>query len=570
MSYFLPADGAVLAASRGLVLTHPHIGLVDEPLYLWSRTRNVGRQVGLVSGGGSGHEPLHIGLLGPGGLDAVAPGHIFASPHHRQIIAASRTAAGRGGVLHIVKNYTGDRINFGIAAERLNQEGIRCARVLVDDDLATSSSGTGARGTAGVVVVEQLLGAAADRGADLDSLTDLGARISSRTRSLSVAARAQTSPVTRRPVYDTDRLEFGVGIHGERAATTVDADMPLQLLVRRMLTGLLDAVPSDPVDGMLLVVNGLGGTSSLELHIITTIAHGYLAERGVRVAALTTGTYTAALDMAGFSLTLTSLEAGWLDLWQNATQTPLRMASSTTASTIDVLPVTSTLTPVTPAPPTRGPRVVLDLLSVTCDRVHADLTLLDERSGDGDFGDSFTGGVRRALALSTQDGSAGMHALATTFLDTVGGTSGPLFGLLFEHLAPVTDAADLDTENLAHATAAALDTIRRVGGARPKDRTLVDALTPASTALRASAGRADALTEAAAAAFDGARATADMLGRAGRSSYVGEHARGVPDPGAVAVAIIFSVLAQVFEPQHAARLTPAHHMTSLTDWTASA
>ncbi|MEU1026372.1 dihydroxyacetone kinase subunit DhaK, partial [Streptomyces sp. NPDC005904] len=166
MSYFLPENHPVLTAARGLALAHPGMIEVNSaPLYLRALDPHPDRTVALVSGGGSGHEPLHTGLLGRGGLDAVCPGEIFASPHNRQIYEASAAAAKSGGVLLVVKNYTGDVINFQIAAERLRHDGVQVATVLVDDDLATDSadSATGRRGTAATVVVEKLLGAAADR-----------------------------------------------------------------------------------------------------------------------------------------------------------------------------------------------------------------------------------------------------------------------------------------------------------------------------------------------------------------------------------------------------------------------
>ncbi len=171
---FHPADGdPVPAALRGFARAHADlVELHEKPAHLVARHRDPGRRVGLVSGGGSGHEPLHAGFLGRGMLDAVAPGKVFASPHNKQVLEASRQAAGPGGVIHVVKNYTGDRINFGIAAERLRLEGIEVRRVLVDDDLATESdeTATGRRGTGATVVVEKLLGAAADTGLGIDEL----------------------------------------------------------------------------------------------------------------------------------------------------------------------------------------------------------------------------------------------------------------------------------------------------------------------------------------------------------------------------------------------------------------
>ncbi|GAB3577974.1 dihydroxyacetone kinase subunit DhaK [Amycolatopsis endophytica] len=323
---FHPAgDDPVPAALRGFARAHADlVELHEKPAHLVARHRNPGRRVGLVSGGGSGHEPLHAGFLGRGMLDAVAPGKVFASPHNKQVLEASRRAAGPGGVIHVVKNYTGDRINFGIAAERLRLEGIEVRRVLVDDDLATESdeTATGRRGTGATVVVEKLLGAAADTGLGLDELADLGGRFAAASRSLAVASRAQTSPHTGEPSFPLEdgELEFGVGIHGERAQKTVTRP-PLEDLVEDMLDRVLAGLPDGP-DDLIVTVNGLGGTTLLELYAINDLVGAGLERRGLTAAGGLVGTFVPALDMAGFSLTLTRLEPSWLHWWSAPAVTP--------------------------------------------------------------------------------------------------------------------------------------------------------------------------------------------------------------------------------------------------------
>ncbi|TVL91607.1 dihydroxyacetone kinase family protein [Streptomyces sp. SAJ15] len=570
MSYFLPETDPVLTAARGLALAHP--GMVEVhtgPLYLRARAPHPDRRVGLVSGGGSGHEPLHTGLLGRGGLDAVCPGEIFASPHNRQIYEASVAAAGPDGVLLIVKNYTGDVINFQIAAERLRHGGIPVATVLVDDDLSTDAadSATGRRGTAATVVVEKLLGAAADRGASLEELAALGTEIVARSRSIAVAARAQTSPTTGNPAFTLNpgTLDYGVGIHGERGTRTI-AHPPIDELVRRMTDDLLDALPAGPAE-VLAVVNGLGATTSLELHAIGTLLNEQLLARGLRPVAIVPGTYTAALDMSGFSLTLTRLEEGWAELWTAPTETPLVLPNLTLAADQDIPPAAprQTVTRAV-APRAEGGRAVLDRFALIVTQVRDNLTRLDQLVGDGDFGDNLAGGVRRAVKLADEDGGDGLAALAEAFLNDVGGTSGPLFGLLFQHLASVSPAGDEapSREALAGAVAAGLAAVHRVGGANPGDCTLVDALAPTAEAL-ADTTREESVeapfTEAAQAAVRGALATASLRPRRGRASYVGDHAIGVPDPGALAVALLFVAIADVHEPATATRLPAPGYIT---------
>ncbi|MYY81870.1 DAK2 domain-containing protein, partial [Streptomyces sp. SID335] len=446
MSHFLPETDAVPTAARGLALAHPGMIEVNEsPLYLRARDADPARTVALVSGGGSGHEPLHTGLLGRGGLDAVCPGEIFASPHNRQIYEASAAAAKSGGVLHIVKNYTGDVINFQIAAERLRHDGIPVATVLVDDDLATDSadSATGRRGTAATVVVEKLLGAAADRGATLEELTDLGRRVVARSRSIAVAARAQTSPTTLHRAFELDEgtLDYGVGIHGERGIRTI-ARPATGDLVRRMADDLLDALPDGP-DDVLALVNGLGATTELELNAIAVLLNDELTARGLRPVLVVPGTFTAALDMAGFSLTLTRLEDGWADLWTAPTRTPLvlpRPLEGAVGGETPESPVRKPANTRASAPHETGDRALLDRYARTVTQVRDNLTKLDQLVGDGDFGDNLAGGVRRAVKLADETGMDGTAALADAFLNDVGGTSGPLFGLLFQHLAAASPA----------------------------------------------------------------------------------------------------------------------------------
>jgi len=295
---------------------HDVVALHPDPVFVRATSPDPRRRVGLVSGGGSGHEPMHAGLVGRGMLDAAVPGRVFASPHNRQIHQASRAVAGAGGVLHIVKNYTGDRINFGIAAERLRHDGIRVARVLVDDDIATDNAdtATGRRGTGATILVEKLLGAAADEGASLDELAALGSRVVARSRSIAVAAQAHTSPATGQLAFDLpdDQIEYGVGIHGERAARSIPRP-PLEDLVARMVDDLLAKTPSG--ERALLLVNGLGGTTAIELHNVFAVAADQLARHGVTLGGSLVGTWTPALDMKGFSLTLTMLDADWQRLW---------------------------------------------------------------------------------------------------------------------------------------------------------------------------------------------------------------------------------------------------------------
>lgn len=320
-----PGQGPVTALS-GFARQHPPVQLSTDPLYLHHAQAAPGRAVAIVSGGGSGHEPMHGAFVGTGMLDAAVPGKVFASPHNRQVYEASRAVARKGGVLHVVKNYTGDKINFGIAAERLAADGIEVARVLVDDDIATESedTATGRRGTAATVIVEKIVGAAADRGDGLKELADLGQAVAAHSRSIAVASSALTSPYTGHPMFELPegQLEYGVGIHGERAAQSI-ARPPLPELVARMVDDVLTALPSSGIAPVLLLANGLGATTELELYTVFELAARELERRGRELAASKVGSLVVALDMSGFSLTVTELvDDTWLELWDAPTTAP--------------------------------------------------------------------------------------------------------------------------------------------------------------------------------------------------------------------------------------------------------
>ena len=305
-----------------------HAGTVawdGEQGFLRARGPSPARRVGLVSGGGSGHEPLHIGYVGAGMLDAACPGRVFASPHNRQIFAASLAVAREEGVLHLVKNYTGDKINFGIAAERLAREGIACARVLIDDDVASESDevATGRRGTGATVLVEKVLGAAADTGMGLRELAELGTDVAGRCRSLAVASAAHTAPTTGLPAFELadGDLEYGVGIHGERAERTV-AGRPLRELAEEMVGTLTGALRPGAGSSLVVLVNGLGAITRLELYGVLGEVAGALDRGGLAMERALVGDFVTALDMRGFSVTFLQADADTLKWFDAPAYTP--------------------------------------------------------------------------------------------------------------------------------------------------------------------------------------------------------------------------------------------------------
>jgi len=273
------------------------------------------QKVALVSGGGSGHEPLHAGLVGRGMLDAACPGQIFTSPTPDQIVEAATAVAGTPGVLFIVKNYAGDRMNFEMAAELFDGA---AASVITNDDVAVdkSTSSAGRRGVAGTLVVEKIVGAAAEQGMDLQGCTKLAEEVNVRTKSIGVALTSCTVPAAGTPTFSLpeDEMEMGVGIHGEpgrrRVKLTEAGDIAEQMI---------GAILSDDEGGAsgpaLLLVNGFGGTPSLELYLMYEMARRILEKRGVTIARSLVGSYVTSLEMAGCSITLTRLDDRLASLW---------------------------------------------------------------------------------------------------------------------------------------------------------------------------------------------------------------------------------------------------------------
>jgi dihydroxyacetone kinase-like protein len=279
------------------------------------------RKVALVSGGGSGHEPLHAGFVGYGMLDAACPGQVFTSPTPDQIVEAAQAIAGDAGVLFIVKNYAGDRMNFEMAAEIA--EG-RTATIVTDDDVAVEKStySIGRRGVAGTLIVEKIVGAAAEKGADLATCVALGERVNARTRSMGVALTSCTVPAAGTPTFALrdDEMEMGVGIHGEpgrRRVTLAQADA----IAAEMTTAIADDLGARAGTEALLLVNGFGGTPTIELYLMYNAVRRMLEERGLRIARSLVGSYVTSLEMAGCSLTVSLLDGETTALWDHPVRT---------------------------------------------------------------------------------------------------------------------------------------------------------------------------------------------------------------------------------------------------------
>ncbi|WP_407526484.1 dihydroxyacetone kinase subunit DhaK [Methylobacterium oryzisoli] len=305
----------------GLSVAHADILHVDEAFRFVRRREIVPGKVALVSGGGSGHEPLHAGFVGRGMLDAACPGQVFTSPTPDQIAAAVEAVGGAAGTLLIVKNYEGDLMNFEMAAEIVAGP---VTTIIVDDDVAVESSAhsTGRRGVAGTLVVERIVGAAAEEGRGLAALATLGRSINGRTRSMGVALSSCTVPAAGRPTFTlaADEMEMGVGIHGEpgrRRVPLASADA----IAAELMGAILGDLAPPAGTPCLLVVNGFGGTPLMELYVMANSAARLLTGRGLPVARCLVGSFVTSLEMAGASLTVTALDDEAMALWDAPVRT---------------------------------------------------------------------------------------------------------------------------------------------------------------------------------------------------------------------------------------------------------
>jgi dihydroxyacetone kinase len=565
------AGDVVGEALDGLTLTAAGIARLQDSTTAVRSDVEVVRAAGhvaILSGGGAGHEPAHAGYVGRGMLTGAVAGEVFTSPSVDAVLDAIRAVASPGGVLLIIKNYTGDRLNFGLAAELARAEGVDVATVVVADDVALAAeAGVGRRGLAGTVFVHKVAGAAAEAGRPLAEVAARAQRAADTVGTMGLALSPCTVPAAGRPGFllEQDEIEWGLGIHGEPGVERATL-VPAKDTVER----LLDAIVADRGVAagarVALLVNGLGATPPMELSIMADAAVRDLGKRGITVARVWAGNFLTALDMAGCSLSVLPVDDDMLAALDAPTTAPAwpHTMSSTGAATI-------------PAPPGEDSapgslaaedpvRRALEAIAEALISVRDELTELDREVGDGDLGISLARGSAAILAecpeYPGEDGPAAiLRATSATVRRSVGGTSGPLYAILLLRAATAWEAAEDDAsargagdgvgpQAWAAAFRAAVDGVREVGGAEVGDRTMVDALVPAAEAFGAGLDTGSPWRSALGAAVDaanaGTAATARIRARLGRSSYLGDRVLGHPDPGAQAVALWLAAILGAF------------------------
>lgn len=518
----LYSSGGSLARLDG----YPHIKVVVRTD--WDKSA-----VALVSGGGSGHEPAHAGFVGAGMLTAAVCGDVFASPSVDAVLAGILAVTGQAGCLLIVKNYTGDRLNFGLAAERARAFGLKVSMVVVDDDIALPDLPQ-ARGVAGTLFVHKIAGALADQGSDLDTVTAAAERVIDGAVSIGMSLDTCTIPGSpREERIEPGMAELGLGIHGEAGIEQV-AFSSANNAIEQMVGKLAATISAGPHVALL---NNLGGATPLEMSILANdLASSSIA--GQIAATIGPASMMTSLDMRGFSISLLPLAENDQQLLAHPVATPAWPGFHLTTSR-QTLPLPDGLSPIKPLPSAHPERQAF--IEKCCDILIAtetDLNALDAKSGDGDTGSTLATAARAMKESLERMPLADMtqlyRAIGTELSQTMGGSSGVLLAIFF---AAAGDALASGNDTTG-ALRAGLDRIQQVGGASLGDRTLIDALEPALAAMP------DGIAAAAAAARAGADHTATIVkAKAGRASYISaDKLKGHNDPGAEAVARLFEQL----------------------------
>ncbi len=553
-----------VAANRHVVRA-VHGGVVRRP-------RPRAGKVAVVIGGGSGHYPAFCGTVGPGFADGAVVGNVFTSPSTEQALSVARAAEVGGGIVLSYGNYAGDVMNFGLAEQRLNAEGIPCRTVLVTDDIASAPLDQQAkrRGIAGDFTVFKVLSAAAEEGLDLDAVVEAGERANAATRSYGVAFAGCTMPGESEPLFTVPkgRMGVGLGIHGEPGVSEADV-LPAAGLAEMFVNGVLAEEPAGSSKRVAVILNGLGTTKYEELFIVYKTVDALLTKRGYTIVEPEVGELVTSLDMAGCSLTIMWLDDDLERWWRAPALSAAYVKGAVTAAdeAADDVPDDTSADASEPsvakadaAGQTEGRRVaeVLDAIDALLVDKAEELGRIDAVAGDGDHGRGMVKGANAArdaahvVVDAGGDGKAVLRAAGDAWAAQAGGTSGVLWGAGLEafgralHGEATASAADL----LAGAQGF-LDTILTLGKAHVGDKTMIDALDPFVTKLgelvaaRPGVTAADAWVAAAPVAAEAAAATAQLVPKVGRARPLAARSVGTPDAGATSMGMIIGVIGDV-------------------------
>ena len=569
------AETLVMEMCKGLVYAHPELQL-NEKYKVISRRYKKKNKVTLISGGGSGHEPAHAGFVGAGMLDAAICGDVFASPSQIQVYQGIKQVATDAGVLMIIKNYSGDMMNFKNGAALATEDGILVDYVRVDDDIAVEDSlyTVGRRGVAGTVFVHKIAGAAAEAGLDFEDVKTVAELAAKNVRSIGFAFTSCTVPAKGTPTFTLaeDEMEYGVGIHGEPGIRR-EKILSSKKLATRMVADLLKELGD--TKEVAVLVNGFGATPLQELYVYNKDVIEALHEAGVSVHRTFVGNYMTSIDMAGASLSLLKLDeelksylnapanapafkvtgmAETIDLFDSAEDTKLNDVSFTCETD-------ATFAQIEHEHFTLNNMIYLvDAMSEIIIENEVPLCELDAHAGDGDFGMSVAKGFKQlkrewAELIKAPSISAFLHECSLIIMEHCGGASGPIWGSAFRAAAKeIADKPTLTPLDFANMLQEAVNGIQATGersfgrGAVVGDKTLIDALVPCVHAWQTAATNKESYTvcllEGAQAAVVGAETTKEIVARMGRAGTVGERSIGYPDAGAYGLGVIFTELAK--------------------------
>ncbi|WP_411346256.1 dihydroxyacetone kinase subunit DhaK [Paenibacillus sp. WLX1005] len=574
------AEDMVLEMAKGMVLAHPELELIPKYKVIKKKQLNPDK-VALISGGGSGHEPAHAGYIGEGMLDAAVCGDIFASPSQIQVYQAIKATAGNKGALLIIKNYSGDMMNFKNAAHLAQEDGIAVDYVKVDDDIAVEDSlyTVGRRGVAGTIFVHKIAGAAAEEGRDLQAVKAVAEKAAAHVRSIGFALTSCTVPAKGSPTFalGEQEMEYGVGIHGEPGMERIDMTNAHEL-AKRMVNDLLRDMKLEQGSEIAVLINGFGATPLQELYLFNHDVTRELAEHGIVINRTFVGDYMTSIDMAGLSVTFMKLDDELKTLLSRPSDTPGFKVSGPVESVsyseaaeepADDYPVSYKVETNPAAAKIHGDQLTLDNLIYLIDHMseiiidnEVPFCDLDSHAGDGDFGMSVAKGFRQLkrewkeiVAEEHLTIGSFLHHVSLIIMESCGGASGPIWGSAFRAAGrAANEQTVVDVHQFAEMLQAAVEGIQSTGersfgrGAVVGDKTLIDALIPCADSWTQSAQNGDdmrtAFRKGAEAAVRGAESTKDIVARMGRAGAVGERSLGYPDAGAHALGVIFTALAE--------------------------
>lgn len=571
----------VIEMCKGIAKAHPEVEFVEK--YKLIKKKNINAdKVSLISGGGSGHEPAHAGYVGKGMLDCAVCGDIFASPSQIQVYNAIKECATDKGVLLVIKNYSGDCMNFNNAATLAKEDdGIKVDAVYVTDDIAVKDSlyTVGRRGVAGTVFVHKIAGAMAETGASLEEVKRVANKVIDNVKTFGFALTSCTPPAKGTPIFDikdTD-MEYGVGIHGEPGRKT-EPMQSADTLAKRIVADLLAELKTKKNDEVAVIINGFGATPLMELYLLNNSVANELDAAKLKIHKTLVGNYMTSIDMAGASITILKLDDELKDLLDKPVATPALswgnimedVASNLNTSnkakkTDDKKKVAEPAVYEVKGKPVVGEKINTAAFVKIIDKM-ADVIIENEipfcdadKMGDGDFGMSIAKGFKQLKkewkTRNKINIGAFLKSCAEIIMEYCGGASGPIWGSAFRYAGKEAgDKAEITLKDLADIMQAANTGVYETGkasfgkGAVVGDKTLVDALKPCADALTAEATKGTKMFEAlvigASEAVKGADNTKTFAAKAGRAGTVGEKSIGYPDAGAYGLGVIFTELSK--------------------------